>query len=70
MCEALEIGRDLVPFPKKKKAGVSSVVSKESGGMRCLRGRQELDHARPGCYAKDFVVYLNAKVTERADLYF
>lgn len=31
MCEALEIGRDLVHFLKKKKAGVSSVVSKESG---------------------------------------
>lgn len=28
MCEAFEIGRDLVHFVKKKKAGVSSVVRK------------------------------------------
>lgn len=40
MCEALEIGRDLVHFVKKKKAGVSSVGSKGSSDMRRLRGRQ------------------------------
>lgn len=38
MCEALEIGRDLVHFVKK--AGVSSVVRKGSSDMRCVRGRQ------------------------------
>ena len=69
MCEALEMGRDLVHFIKKK-AGVSSVVSKGSSDMRCLRGRQRLDHARPGCYANDFAFFLNAKVRVHTDLYF
>lgn len=70
MCEALETGKDLVHFVKKKKAGVNSAVSKGKSEMRYLRGRRGLDHAQPGCYVNDFAFYPNAKESEPADLYF
>lgn len=70
MCEALETGRDSVHFVKKRKAGVNSVFSKGKSDMRCLRVRQRLDHAQPGCHVNDFAFYPNAKERERSDLYF
>lgn len=56
MWEALETGRDLVHF-----VNVNSVVSKGVSEMRCLRGRQRLDHAQLGCYVNVFAFYTNAK---------
>lgn len=56
MWEALETGRDLVDF-----VNVNSVVSKGASEMRCLRGRQRLDHAQLGCYVNAFAFYTNAK---------
>lgn len=56
MCEAFEIGRDLVHF-----VNVDNVISNRRSEMRCLRGRQGLGHAQLGCYISDFAFYTNTK---------